>query len=162
MEVEVGGLETFLSVKVLWTLRNSWHSSKICLKFIQQNVTPLIALRKISNWWMFSWKKETKTKNFELAKLYKLCGFQEASKHFYFLLFLYPWSFNIYQNNKHEKIRHIRLAEDECIFHVMLRLLLLQIVQVLPKFCLSWLSVVHFSFKLVSSNNTISCAIWCK
>ena len=33
-------------------------------------------------------KKGNKNKNFELAKLYKLCGFQEASKHFYFILFL--------------------------------------------------------------------------
>ena len=64
-------------------------------------------------------KKENKKKNFELAKLYKLCDFQEASKHFYFLLFLQPWSFNIYLNNKHEKIRHIWLAEDDCIFHVL-------------------------------------------
>ena len=65
--MEEGALRLF-SVRVLWTLRNSGHPSKICLKFIQQNVTPLIALRKNFQLMNVFMKKGNKNKKLWISK----------------------------------------------------------------------------------------------
>ena len=54
-------------------------------------------------------------------------------------------------NNIYEKITHVWLAENKCIFHVTK--VQLQMACVLPKFCHSWLSAMHFSCKLLTIIN---------
>ena len=54
-------------------------------------------------------------------------------------------------NNIYEKITHVWLAENKCIFNVTK--VRLQMACVLPKFLHSWLSAMHFSCKLLTIIN---------
>ena len=67
--------------------------------------------------------------------------------------------------NTHDKIMHIQLGENECIFHKCKVVIWVQItnsMHPISNFCLSWLPVMLFSCTLFTSNNIISLAICCK